>query len=306
MGNDADLVDQVRGGRRRGRRAGLAAAARTGRYRKQLDSDDRRHDEHGRRQRRGRSRPRCSSRSSSAGIPGRTSTSPARPSNRRRRTWRNKGATGFGASSCIELALAFATAAGQDGRSADERAAARRRRPSGSSGFLDGIERVGNKVPHPAIIFLGPDRPRHRAVSRVLAWAGRQVTYRGRRARAGPRSSRLRATPGRRTRRSSTTPERARSPTTRSTPRRSRPRACSPVTASGFIFTTAVQNFNDFGVVARHPGRDDRRRRGRGGRPDRRADPQDGQGRAAVVRSPSSSCCSAASRASPPTPATWC
>ena len=39
------------------------------RYRPQLDSDDRRHQEHGRRQRRARSPPACSSRSSSDGTP---------------------------------------------------------------------------------------------------------------------------------------------------------------------------------------------------------------------------------------------
>ena len=65
------------------------------------------------------------------------------------RTWRNKGASGFGALLLVELATRFEH---------------RRERPMSARGaaadddrqrgFLGWIERVGNKVPHPAIIFL--------------------------------------------------------------------------------------------------------------------------------------------------------
>ena len=70
--------------------------------------DDRRHDQHGRRSTAGRSPRRCSSRSSSAETPwahvdiAGTAQQPAV------RTWRNKGASGFGAKLLIELATGFA------------------------------------------------------------------------------------------------------------------------------------------------------------------------------------------------------
>ena len=176
----------------------------------------------------------------------------------------------------------------------------RDREHDGSGGFLGWIERVGNKVPHPAIIFLGLIVGVI-VLSAVLAWAGRQRDDRGRRARA-----------------------------VRGRPRLQRRRVDVPLATS----TRPSEAVPDYEIVTEtievksllsgdgirshvhhrraelqrlrrgrgDPGRDDRRRRRRGGRADRRADPQDGAGRARPARSPSSSCCSAASRASPPTP----
>ena len=47
---------------------------------------------------------------------------------------------------------------------------------SGAGGFLDAIERIGNKVPHPAVIFLILLGRRHRPVA-LLYLLGTSVTY---------------------------------------------------------------------------------------------------------------------------------
>ena len=100
-------------------RAGDASTSRSGSCRctaataSQLDSVDRRPDQHGRRRTPGRSPPRCSSRSSSTARPwahidiAGTAQLPAP------RTWRNKGATGFGTRLLIELALGVRRPAGR-------------------------------------------------------------------------------------------------------------------------------------------------------------------------------------------------
>ena len=77
------------------------------------------------------------------------------------RTWRNKGASGFGAKLLIELATGFSGTRGSRGMS---EATAEPDDGGSGRGFLGWIERVGNKVPHPAMIFLGLIVGRDRAV----------------------------------------------------------------------------------------------------------------------------------------------
>ena len=116
-------------------------------------------------------------------------------------------------------------------------------------------------------------------LSAVLSWPASSVTDRGRRARR-PHAGRRPTTDAGSTY-PSTSPRprsgagrpRLRGPARR----RSRSRACSAATASGFIFTTVVAELQRLRRRRRDPRRDDRRRRRRGGRADRRADPQDGR-----------------------------
>lgn len=116
----------------------------------------------------------------------------------------------------------------------------------GMQRVLDGIERVGNKVPHPALIFLGLIVIVIVA-SQILSWAGTSVTTEV----AEPATVEV-------------APE---YPQGTSVPGNDAPPAPAvpdfelheeTITAESlldgdgirFIFTTAVQNFNDFGVVA--------------------------------------------------------
>jgi aminobenzoyl-glutamate transport protein len=116
----------------------------------------------------------------------------------------------------------------------------------GSSGFLGWIERVGNKVPHPAIIFLGLIVGVI-VLSAVLAWADVSVTTEVAEAEETPVSQEYEG---------GTT-----YPSLDHEPEVAVPdyeivtetiEAKSLLSSEGIahIFTTAVQNFNDFGVVA--------------------------------------------------------
>ncbi|MER7251450.1 AbgT family transporter [Kribbella sp. NPDC000426] len=116
----------------------------------------------------------------------------------------------------------------------------------GMQRVLDGIERVGNKVPHPALIFLGLI-VLVIALSAILSAAGTSVTtevaepataqvapeYEGGTSVAGNDAPPAPAIPDYSVKHETITAE-------------------SLLTGDGirFIFTTAVQNFNDFGVVA--------------------------------------------------------
>ncbi|GAA1123661.1 AbgT family transporter [Kribbella jejuensis] len=116
----------------------------------------------------------------------------------------------------------------------------------GMQRVLDGIERVGNKVPHPALIFLALIVIVI-VLSQILSWAGTSVTtevaepatvqvapdYEGGTSVAGSDAPPTPAIPDYTIKHETITAE-------------------SLLTGKGirFIFTTAVQNFNDFGVVA--------------------------------------------------------
>jgi aminobenzoyl-glutamate transport protein len=116
----------------------------------------------------------------------------------------------------------------------------------GMQRVLDGIERVGNKVPHPALIFLALIVIVI-VLSQILSWAGTSVTtevaepatvqvapdYEGGTSVAGNDAPPAPAIPDYTVKHETITAE-------------------SLLTGDGirFIFTTAVQNFNDFGVVA--------------------------------------------------------
>ncbi|ONI73936.1 p-aminobenzoyl-glutamate transporter [Kribbella sp. ALI-6-A] len=116
----------------------------------------------------------------------------------------------------------------------------------GMQRVLDGIERVGNKVPHPALIFLGLIVGVI-VTSQILSWAGTSVTtevaepatvevapeYPGGTSVPGNDAPPAPAVPDFEVHEETITAE-------------------SLLTGDGirFIFTTAVQNFNDFGVVA--------------------------------------------------------
>ncbi|MEU4393762.1 AbgT family transporter [Kribbella sp. NPDC023855] len=116
----------------------------------------------------------------------------------------------------------------------------------GMQRVLDGIERVGNKVPHPALIFLGLI-VLVIVTSQILSWAGTSVTtevaepatvevapeYPGGTSVPGNDAPPPPAVPEFEVHEETITAE-------------------SLLTGDGirFMFTTAVQNFNDFGVVA--------------------------------------------------------
>ena len=124
------------------------------------------------------------------------------------------------------------------------------KKPSVLDRFLTTIERVGNKVPHPGIIFLiliGIII----VLSVILGLLGTSVTYED----ADPVSGEI---------------------VTRTTAVR------SLLSAEGirFMFTSPVANFLGFGVGRRHHRRDDRRGRRRGIRTDRDAGAQDRRRRA--------------------------
>ncbi|TWD84023.1 aminobenzoyl-glutamate transport protein [Kribbella amoyensis] len=125
-------------------------------------------------------------------------------------------------------------------------AATKEPRKGGVQRMLDGIERVGNKVPHPALIFLALILLVI-VLSQILAWAGTSVTtevaepttvevmpeYPGGTSVPGSDTPPAPAVPDFETKTETITAE-------------------SLLSGDGirFIFTTAVQNFNDFGVVA--------------------------------------------------------
>ena len=196
------------------------------------------------------------------------------------RTWRNKGAPASAPGCSRARAALPSRRAGADEREErrhDAPADGGRHRQAGSaSGFLGRIERIGNKVPHPAIIFLGLIVIVDRAVGDPV-----RVRREGRPTEvAEPRHDR---SPGVQRRRGTYSPSldhRARgdqSPTTRSHTETIEVKSLLTADGIRFIFTTAVQNFNDFGVVgvilvamigvgvAEEAG------------PDRRADPQAGR-----------------------------
>lgn len=117
---------------------------------------------------------------------------------------------------------------------------------SGMQRVLDGIERVGNKVPHPALIFLaliviviG--------LSQILSWAGTSVTTEVAEpatVQVAPEYPQGSSVPGNDAPPAPVIPDYEIKHETIT--------AESLLTGDGirFIFTTAVQNFNDFGVVA--------------------------------------------------------
>jgi aminobenzoyl-glutamate transport protein len=117
---------------------------------------------------------------------------------------------------------------------------------TGSRGFLGWIERVGNKVPHPAIIFLGLIVGVI-VLSAILAWADVSVTTKV--AEAQGTSASQEYTGG------SVYPSLEHAPEVAVPDYKIETEtieAKSLLSADGirYIFTTAVQNFNDFGVVA--------------------------------------------------------
>jgi aminobenzoyl-glutamate transport protein len=118
---------------------------------------------------------------------------------------------------------------------------------TGSGGFLGWIERVGNKVPHPAIIFLAMIVGVI-VLSAVLSWAGVSVTTEVAQAEETPVSQEYDAGG-------------SSYPTLDHAPEEAIPdyevttetiEVESLLDGDGirYMFTTAVQNFNDFGVVA--------------------------------------------------------
>ncbi len=119
-------------------------------------------------------------------------------------------------------------------------------RKGGMQRVLDGIERVGNKVPHPALIFLGLIAAVIVA-SQILAWTGASVTTEV----AEPSTSEVAPVyPGGTSVPGNDAPPAAAVPDFEV--HEETITAESLLTGDGirFIFTTAVQNFNDFGVVA--------------------------------------------------------
>jgi aminobenzoyl-glutamate transport protein len=115
-----------------------------------------------------------------------------------------------------------------------------------SGGFLGWIERVGNKVPHPAIIFLALIVGVI-VLSAVLAWADVSVTTEVAEAEDTPVSQEYNG--------GTTYPSLDHDPEVavpEYTVRTETIEVESLLSADGirYIFTTAVQNFNDFGVVA--------------------------------------------------------
>ena len=117
---------------------------------------------------------------------------------------------------------------------------------TGSKGFLGWIERVGNKVPHPAIIFLGLIVGVI-VLSAILAWADVSVTTKV--AEPQGTSASQEYTGG------SVYPSLEHAPEVAVPDYKVETEtieAKSLLSADGirYIFTTAVQNFNDFGVVA--------------------------------------------------------
>ena len=114
--------------------------------------------------------------------------------------------------------------------------------------MLDRIETVGNKVPHPAIIFAGLC-VLVIVLSAVLALFDVSVTYEVAELPPVPveeTSSAARRSPRRSSRPPSYEERRARDPR----PRRPRSRASLSVDGIRFIFTSFVQNFANFSVVA--------------------------------------------------------
>ncbi|HEY3560147.1 MAG TPA: AbgT family transporter [Kribbella sp.] len=117
----------------------------------------------------------------------------------------------------------------------------------GMQRVLDGIERVGNKVPHPALIFLGLIVGVI-VLSQILSWTGASVTTEV----AEPATVQVAPEyPGEGT----SVPGEAAPPAPvipQYEIKHETIKAESLLTGDGirYIFTTAVQNFNDFGVVA--------------------------------------------------------
>ncbi|WP_426562604.1 AbgT family transporter [Angustibacter sp. McL0619] len=118
---------------------------------------------------------------------------------------------------------------------------------SGGRGFLGWIERIGNKIPHPAMIFLGLIFGVI-ILSAILAWAGVSVTTEV----AEPKPTAVVQTD---------TDAGSTYPSVERPPEQAVPdydietetiKAKSLLSADGIrhMFTTVVQNFNDFGVVA--------------------------------------------------------
>jgi aminobenzoyl-glutamate transport protein len=117
---------------------------------------------------------------------------------------------------------------------------------SGMQRVLDGIERAGNKVPHPALIFLGLIVIVIVA-SQVLSWAGTSVTTEVAEpatVQVAPEYPQGSSVPGNDAPPAPAVPEFEVHKETIT--------AESLLDGDGirFMFTTAVQNFNDFGVVA--------------------------------------------------------
>ena len=130
--------------------------------------------------------------------------------------------------------------------------------------MLDGIEQVGNKVPHPAIIFLGLF-----VLVIVLSASSPRSTCRSptRSPTPPPVASSRTYVGGTDVPDSSTRAEDYDDHDVEIVTRRPpRSRACSTRDGIRFLFTSFVSNFAGFGVVAVDPRGDDRRRRRRGGR----------------------------------------
>ena len=113
--------------------------------------------------------------------------------------------------------------------------------------LLDGIERVGNKVPHPAIIFLGLC-VLVIVLSAVLAAFDVSVTYDVAEQPPDRRRGGVRRRLGRA--RGSSRPASSTTTTSRSTRRPPRSRACSSTDGIRFLFSSFVNNFASFSVVS--------------------------------------------------------
>ena len=161
MGNHQGVIDQLDGGRRRDRRVVVAAPARAA-LPTRARLARRRPQEHRRRQRRGdhgRAVPRGVRRRAALGPPRHRRH---RPGRRRRAAGRPPAAP---ASALACWCSSCSTSRPREHRRERRRSGARRAdaapvpEPATGRSFvqrmLDGIESVGNKVPHPAIIFLG-------------------------------------------------------------------------------------------------------------------------------------------------------
>ena len=187
------------------------------------------------------------------------------------RGWRNKGASGFGAKLLIELATRFEAPQGRRAMSA----VAAEDAGTGSGGFLGWVERVGNKVPHPAIIFLGLIVSVI-VFSAVLSWFDVSVTsevaepvpttvtqeYDG-----GTTYPSLDHAPG------------GAGPRLRDRHRDDRGQEPAQRRRDPLHLHDGGPELQRLRRRRGDPDGDDRRRRRRGGGPDRRADPEDGPGR---------------------------
>ena len=168
-----------------------------------------------------------------------------------------------------------ATPRAPEGAVVSERARGRRRAPrahASSSGCSTGSSALGNKMPDPAILFLvlcgGVI-----VLSQILVLVRRQGDVRGRQAAAGARPRRP-TTAARSSRPTSGRPSPSRADAYQVVTETTKVKGLLTGEGVRFLFTSFVDELPELRGGGDHPGGDDRRRPGRGGRADRRADPQ--------------------------------